>query len=69
MSADAKLWPADDFGIYWQGICDKMVTPTLPQYSLSETLEAIELVMGGQRMRWFVHTYADGKLGLRGYVS
>ncbi len=75
MSADAKVWLAEDTKprhAGWRGLHDGPITESCVDhwegtYSLVECLQAIHTCMG-QEMRWEPCVYPDGKVGLRGWM-
>ena len=66
MSCEAKVWYDDD-GWLWNGICDS--GGEFCKDSLQEVLAEIEEVENkGRPMRWTLHVFKGGLIGLRGWI-
>ena len=72
MSADAKVWQYDESGWLWRGRHDGYCCLSIPHDqgndTLSELIASIERCMG-HHLRWTVHMYPEGKVGLKGRLA
>lgn len=71
MSADAKAWT--DARGRWHAIHDGECSPVIvnhegDEYELSDVLKRVETCLGGA-IRWQFRSYANGLVGLVGYIS
>jgi hypothetical protein len=71
VSADAKIWQADDgdWLAVHDGDCGHVDGHHLGRYDLRNLIEEVELCLETPGLRWEFRVYPDGIAGLRGFLA